>query len=79
MGVKKLSKWAVDKDELCLYLSEPDDGCYEVPLSDKTFTSTPVGLGSTLDNVLQIPPDHASFKLPGADTFVEGNTDDNNS
>jgi hypothetical protein len=56
MGVKKRSKWAVDKDELCLYLSEPDDGFYEVPLSDKTFTSTPVGLGSILDKprVIQI-------------------------
>src|SRR5258706_7967609 len=34
MGTKKVGKWAVEKDELCLYLEEPDDGCYEVSLSD---------------------------------------------
>jgi hypothetical protein len=34
MGTKKIGKWAVEKDELCLYLKEPDDGCYEVSLSD---------------------------------------------
>jgi copper homeostasis protein CutC len=34
MGTKKIGKWAVEKDELCLYLKEPDDGCYEVALSD---------------------------------------------
>ena len=30
MSVKKRGKWIVDKDKLCLYLNEPDDGCYEV-------------------------------------------------
>ena len=57
MSVKKRGKWIVDKDKLCLYLNEPDDGCYKVSLSDKTFTLTPVGLGSTLDGILQMPPD----------------------
>ena len=57
MSVKKRGKWAVDKDQLCLYLNEPDDGCYEVSLSGKTFTLTPVGLGSTLDGILQMPQD----------------------
>jgi len=53
MGVKKRGKWAVDKDQLCLYLQEPDDGCYDVALSGKTLTLTPVGLGSPLDGILQ--------------------------
>jgi hypothetical protein len=62
MSVKKRGKWIVDKDQLCLYLNEPDDGCYEVSLSGKTFTLMPIGLGSTLDGI----------------HFREGNTDDNN-
>ena len=37
MGTKKVGKWAVEKDELCLYLNEPDDGCYEVVLSDDSI------------------------------------------
>ena len=57
LSVKKRGKWLVDKDQLCLYLGEPDDGCYEVSLVGKTFTLTPVGLGSALDGILQAPPD----------------------
>jgi len=53
MGVKKRGKWVIDKDQLCLYLQEPDDGCYDVAFSGKTFTLTPAGLGSTLDGILQ--------------------------
>ena len=53
MGVKKRGKWVVDKDQLCLYLQEPDDGCYNVALSGETFTLTPAGLGSALDGILQ--------------------------
>jgi hypothetical protein len=53
MGVKKRGKWVVDKDQLCLYLQEPDDGCYDVALAGETFTLTPAGLGSSLDGVLQ--------------------------
>jgi hypothetical protein len=30
MGTKKAGKWTVEKDELCLYLGDTDDGCYEV-------------------------------------------------
>src|SRR5437879_13776680 len=33
MGTKKVGKWAVERDELCQYFKEPDDGCYEVSLS----------------------------------------------
>jgi len=53
MGVKQRGKWVIDKDQLCLYLQEPDDGCYDVALSGKTFTLTPAGLGSPLDGILQ--------------------------
>jgi len=27
MTVKKRGSWVVEKDQLCLYLGEPDDGC----------------------------------------------------
>jgi len=53
MGVKKRGKWVIDKDQLCLYLEEPDDGCYDVALSGETFTLTPAGLGSPLDGVVE--------------------------
>jgi hypothetical protein len=29
-GKRKVGKWAVEKDELCIYFKDPDDGCYEV-------------------------------------------------
>ena len=54
LGVKKKrGKWVIDKNQLCLYLQEPDDGCYDVTLSGKTSTLTPAGLGSSLDGILQ--------------------------
>ena len=53
MGVKKRGKRVIDKDQLCLYLEEPDDGCYDVALSGETFTLTPAGLGSPLDGVIE--------------------------
>jgi hypothetical protein len=55
MGVKKVGKWVVRKDELCLYLQEPDDGCYEVSLAGRTVEMKPTGLGGTIDGVLQAP------------------------
>ena len=57
MGTKKIGKWAIEKDELCFYLREPDDGCYEVSLSGRSIEMKPVGLGSTLEGVLQTPAD----------------------
>jgi hypothetical protein len=57
MGTKKVGKWAVDKDELCLYLGETDDGCYEVSLSGNSIEMKPSGLGTTLEGVLQKPAD----------------------
>ena len=55
MGVKKVGKWVIQKDELCLYLQEPDDGCYEVSLAGDTVEMKPTGLGGTIDGVLQTP------------------------
>ena len=55
MGTKKVGKWAVEKDELCLYLKEPDDGCYEVSLAGDRIEMKPSGLGLTLEGVLQTP------------------------
>src|SRR5215472_13245355 len=55
MGVKKVGRWVIQKDELCLYLQEPDDGCYEVSLAGNTVEMKPTGLGGTIDGVLQTP------------------------
>jgi hypothetical protein len=57
MGTKKVGKWAIEKDELCLYLDEPDDGCFEVSLSGKRIEMKPSGLGLSLEGVLQTPAD----------------------
>jgi hypothetical protein len=53
MGVKKVGKWTVEKDDLCLYLGESDDGCYQVTLAGERVEMTPTGLGGTVDGVLQ--------------------------
>ena len=57
MGTKKVGKWAVEKDELCLYLNEPDDGCYEVSLAGGRIEMKPSGVGLTIEGVLQTPTD----------------------
>ncbi len=57
MGTKKIGKWVVEKDELCLYLEESDDGCYEVSLSGRRVEMKPSGLGATLEGFLQTPGD----------------------
>jgi hypothetical protein len=41
MGTKKVGKWAVEKDQLCLYLRELDDGCYEASLSGSQIEMKP--------------------------------------
>jgi hypothetical protein len=53
MGTKRVGKWAVEKDELCHYFKEPDDGCYEVSLSGERVEMKPSGLGLTIDGILQ--------------------------
>ena len=57
MGVKKVGKWTVESDQLCLYLREPDDGCYEVSLSGGQIEMKPSGLGGAIDGLLQPPTD----------------------
>ena len=57
MGIKKVGKWKVEKDQLCLYLNEPEDGCYEVSLSGKRIEMKPSALGLILEGVLQTPAD----------------------
>jgi hypothetical protein len=57
MGTKRVGKWAVEKDELCQYFREPDDGCYGVSLSGDRIEMKPSGLGLTIDGILQAPTD----------------------
>ena len=57
MGTKKIGKWAIEKDELCLYFKEPDDGCYEVSLSGDRIEMKPSGLGLSVEGILQTPTD----------------------
>jgi hypothetical protein len=53
MGVKKVGKWVVEKDQLCLHLGETDDGCYEVTLRGDRIEMTPTGLGGSIDGIVQ--------------------------
>ena len=57
MGTEKIGKWIVEKDELCLYVEESDDGCYEVSLSGRRVEMKPSGLGATLEGFLQTAGD----------------------
>jgi len=57
MGSKKIGKWFIHSDELCLDLPEPDGGCFEVTATGTNFVLTPKGLGSPLEGILQAPPD----------------------
>jgi hypothetical protein len=57
LGTKKIGKWAIQKDELCLYFKEPDDGCYEVRLSKDRIEMKPSGLGLSIEGILQPPTD----------------------
>ena len=56
-GKEKVGKWTVEKDQLCLYFKEPDDGCYEVSLSGDRIEMKPSGLGLTIEGILQAPTD----------------------
>jgi len=57
MGTMRIGKWTIEKDELCLYLKESDDGCYEVSLSGERVEMKPSGVGLTFEGVLQTPAD----------------------
>ncbi len=55
MGSKKIGKWRVQKDQLCLDLKEAAAGCYDVWVSGKDVELRPEGSNSGLDGVLQPP------------------------
>ena len=57
LGKKTVGRWAVRKDELCLYFKEPDNGCYEVWLSGDRIEMKPSGLGLSIEGILQTPTD----------------------
>jgi hypothetical protein len=57
LGRKKVGKWAIEKDELCMYFGDQDDGCYEVWLSGDRMEIKPVGLGLSIGGILQQPTD----------------------
>ncbi|WMT71448.1 hypothetical protein [Bradyrhizobium sp. Ash2021] len=56
-GKKRVGKWVIEKDELCVYFKEPEDGCYEVSLSGNRIEMKPFGLGLTIEGILQKPTD----------------------
>jgi hypothetical protein len=70
MGTKKVGTWTVEKDELCLYLKEPDDGCYKVSRSGERVALKPSGAGLTLEGVLQTPADRhwVEMRMTALDT-----------
>lgn len=57
LGKKTVGRWVVEKDELCLYFKEPDDGCYEVWLSGDRIEMKPSELGLSIEGILQTPTD----------------------
>jgi hypothetical protein len=56
-GRKTVGKWAIEKDEICVYFNEPDDGCYAVWLSGERIKMKPSGLGLSIEGILQVPTD----------------------
>ena len=56
-GKKRVGKWVIEKDELCAYFREPEDGCYEVSLSGGRIEMKPTGLGLSIEGMLQTPTD----------------------
>lgn len=56
-GEKRIGKWVIEKDELCVYFKEPEDGCYEVSLSGNRIEMKPTGLGLSIEGILQTPTD----------------------
>lgn len=57
MGSKKIGKWFVHSDELCIDLPESGGGCFEVMAAGTNFVLTPKGLGLPLEGILQAPSD----------------------
>ena len=54
MGTKKIGRWAVEHDELCLYFNDSDDGCYDVSRAGARITMMPSGLGLGFEGVHEI-------------------------
>ncbi|WP_431014884.1 hypothetical protein [Bradyrhizobium pachyrhizi] len=57
MGTKKVGKWSIEKDELCLWLGENDDGCYALTLRGERLELVPSGIGVAFDGIVE-PADH---------------------
>ena len=57
MGTKKVGKWSIEKDELCLWLGENDDGCYAVTVRGERLELVPSGIGGALDGIVE-PAEH---------------------
>jgi len=53
MGRKRIGKWFVQANDLCLDLPEPDGGCFEVTSAGTRVVITPKGTGLALEGVLQ--------------------------
>jgi hypothetical protein len=53
LGSKKVGKWSIQGDDLCIDLPEPDGGCFEVALSGTRIVMTPTGLGLPYDGILE--------------------------
>ena len=53
MGSKKVGKWSIQGDNLCVDLPDPDGGCFEVALFGTRIVMTPTGLGLPFDGILQ--------------------------
>ena len=58
MGRRRVGKWSVQKDQLCLDLGDgPDGGCFEVWLSGRNVELRPSGIGLPLEGVIDRPAD----------------------
>ncbi len=57
MGTERVGKWFIEKNTLCAYFNEPDDGCYEVLVSGDRVEMKPSGLGLSIEGILQLPTD----------------------
>lgn len=56
MGRKKVDKWSVQKDEVCLDRSNKDDsGCYQVWLAGNKIELRRSGASFALDGILRTP------------------------
>ena len=56
MGRKRVGKWKIEKDELCLDYGKEDSGCYEVWLAGKRVELRRPGLDTpSLEGSLQKP------------------------